>query len=56
MKGAERTDRQREVVPKRRGTRVKSSCTCVGLEPKDRQTIPLFDLCEQERSDVASME
>ena len=33
------TDRQWEVVPKRWGTRVKSSCTCVGLDPRDWQTI-----------------
>ena len=33
------TDRQRELVPKRRGTRVKTSCTCVGLDPRDWQTI-----------------
>ena len=32
-------DRQWEVVPKRRDTRVKSSCTCVGLDPRDWQTI-----------------
>ena len=32
-------NRQREVVPKRQGTRVKSSCTCVGLDPRDWQTI-----------------
>ena len=31
-------DRQREVVPKRWGTRVKSSCACVGLDPSDQQT------------------
>ena len=31
-------DRQWEVVPKRRSTRVKSSCGCVGLDPRDRQT------------------
>ena len=31
-------DRQREVVPKRRGTRVNSSCTCAGLGPGDWQT------------------
>ena len=30
--------RQREVVQKRQGTRVKSSCACVGLVPRDRQT------------------
>ena len=29
------TDRQREVVPKRRGTIMKSSCICVGLDPRD---------------------
>ena len=33
------TDRQREVVPKRRGTRVKSSSTSIGLDPRDWQTI-----------------
>ena len=33
------TDRQWEVVPKRRGTGVKSSCTCFGLDLRDRQTI-----------------
>ena len=33
------TDRQREVVLKRWGTRVKSSCTCAGLDSRDRQTI-----------------
>ena len=32
-------DRQREVVPKRRGTRVISSCTSIGLDPRDWQTI-----------------
>ena len=32
------TDRQQEVVPKGRGTRVKCSCTCVGLGPRDWQT------------------
>ena len=31
-----RTDRQRGIVPKRRGARVKSSCSCVGLHPRDR--------------------
>ena len=31
-------DRWQEVVPKRRGTRVKSSCACVGLDPRDWQT------------------
>ena len=31
-------DRQREVVPKKQNTRVKSSCTCVDLDPRDRQT------------------
>ena len=35
-------DRQRQVVPERRGTRVKSSCTCVGLDPRDWQTNSLF--------------
>ena len=30
----ERTDGQ-QVVPKRRGTRVKSSCTSIGLNPRD---------------------
>ena len=30
-------DRQQAVVAGRRGTRVKSSCTCVGLDPRDRQ-------------------
>ena len=33
------TDRQREAVPKRCGTRVKSSCTSVGLDPRDWQII-----------------
>ena len=33
------TDRQWQVVPKRRGTKVKSSCTCVGLDPRDWHTI-----------------
>ena len=33
------TDRQWEVVPKRRGTRVKSSGTSIGLDPRDWQTI-----------------
>ena len=28
-----------EVIPKRRSTRVQSSCTCVGLDPRDWQTI-----------------
>ena len=32
------TDRQRQVVPKRRGTRVKSSSTSIGLDPRDWQT------------------
>ena len=32
------TDRQRQVVLKRWGTRVKSSCASVGLDPRDRQT------------------
>ena len=32
------TDRQRGVVPKRWSTRVKSSCTCDGLDSRDRQT------------------
>ena len=32
-------DRQWEVVPKRWGTRVKSSRTCVALDPRDWQTI-----------------
>ena len=32
-------DRQRQVVPKRRGTRVKSCCTSIGLDPRDWQTI-----------------
>ena len=32
-------DRQREIVSKRRGTMVKSSCTRVGLDPRDWQTI-----------------
>ena len=32
-------DRQRQVVPKRRGTRVKSSSTSIGLDPRDWQTI-----------------
>ena len=34
---AKQTDR-REVVPKRWSTRVQSYCTCVGLDPRDRQT------------------
>ena len=33
------TKKQREVVPKRRGTTVKSSCTIIGLDPRDWQTI-----------------
>ena len=33
-----RTDRHREVVPERRGTRVKSSCTCAGLDPEEWRT------------------
>ena len=33
------TDRQREVVPKIRGTRVKRSSTSIGLDPRDWQTI-----------------
>ena len=33
------TDRQREVVPKRWGTRVKGSCTCVGLDARNWRTI-----------------
>ena len=33
------TDRQQQVVPKRRGTTVKSSCTGIGLDPRDWQTI-----------------
>ena len=32
-------ERQWEVVPKRQGTRVKSSCTSIGLYPRDWQTI-----------------
>ena len=32
------TDRQREVVPKRRGTRVKSSSTSIALDSRDWQT------------------
>ena len=32
-------DRQWEVVPKRRGTRVKSSSISIGLDPRDWQTI-----------------
>ena len=32
-------DRQREDVPRRQGTRVKSSCICVGLDPRDWQII-----------------
>ena len=35
------TDRQRQVVPKRRGTRVKSSSTSIGLDPGDWQTITI---------------
>ena len=31
------TERQQEVAPKRRGTRVKCSCTCTGLDLRDRQ-------------------
>ena len=30
--------RQQQVVPERRGIRVKSSCACAGLDPRDRQT------------------
>ena len=48
------TDRQREFVPRRRGTKVKCSCNCVGLDPGDWQTNPLFDLSEQDGSDAAS--
>ena len=33
------TDRQREVVPKRRDTRVKGSSTSIGFDPRDWQTI-----------------
>ena len=33
------TDRQWEVIPKRWGTRVKSSSTSIGLDPRDWQTI-----------------
>ena len=33
------TDRQRQVVSKRRGTRVKRSSTNIGLDPRDWQTI-----------------
>ena len=33
------TDRQHQVVPKRRGTRVKSSSTSIGLDSRDWQTI-----------------
>ena len=33
------TERQRKVVPKRRGIRVKSSSTSIGLDPRDWQTI-----------------
>ena len=33
------TDRQRQVVPKRWGTKVKSSSTCIGLDPRDWQTV-----------------
>ena len=32
------TDRQREVVAKRWGTRVNSPCACVGIDPRDWQT------------------
>ena len=32
-------DRERVVVPKRRGTRVKCSITSIGLDPRDWQTI-----------------
>ena len=32
------TDRQWQVFPNRRGRRVKTSCTCVGLDPRDQQT------------------
>ena len=32
-------DRQQQVVSKRRGKRVKSSCTCDFLDPRDWQTI-----------------
>ena len=45
---------QREIVPKRRSTRVKSSCTCVGLDPRDRLTNS-FDLSERDGSDVAAI-
>ena len=33
------TDRQRQNVPKRRGTRVRSSCTSIDLDPRDWHTI-----------------
>ena len=33
------TDRHLQVVPKRQVTRVKRSCTCIGLDPRDWQTI-----------------
>ena len=33
------TDRQRQVVPRKWGTRMISSCTRVGLDPRDWQTI-----------------
>ena len=35
----EEPDRRRQVVPKRRDTTVKSSCTSIGLDPRDWQTI-----------------
>ena len=45
-------DRQWEVFPKRRSTRVNCSCTCVGLGTlgTDR-VILLFDLSERNESD-----
>ena len=42
LKGSNRngwTDRQRQVVPKKRGTRVKGSSTSIGLDSRDWQTI-----------------
>ena len=46
-------DRQQEAILKRRGTRLKSSCVCVGLDPRDQQTIPLLDVSERDGSDEA---
>ena len=52
-------DRQREVVPKRWGTGVKSTSTSNGLDPRTPGTdklVSLFDHSEWEGIDAASME